>query len=176
MGTVTGTGLHHLQGEDEALLLEEGAWFHSGSSCSTPRYSLWWREGQGWTETTEPGRAKKAAHLWTGLRTMSCQCNNTPRMKHTEARTQSIQMRRTKFKLYAIMLPTHKGNWHISQRVLLKGTEFSGVLGARRIQTLKAYSMTLKITFIQTEEASFASNICGLLLHKCGIQHRQCGI
>lgn len=37
MGNVTGTGLHHLQGEDEALLSEEGACFNSGSSWSTPQ-------------------------------------------------------------------------------------------------------------------------------------------
>lgn len=72
-------------------------------------------------------------------------------MNPTKARTQSIQTHRTKFKLYTIMFPTHKGNGHFSQRALLKGTEFfSGVLGARRIQTLKTYSMILKITFIQT--------------------------
>lgn len=37
MGNVTGMGLHHLQGEDEALLSEEGACFNSGSSWSTPQ-------------------------------------------------------------------------------------------------------------------------------------------
>lgn len=127
MGNVTRTGLHHLQGEDEALLSEEGACFNSGSSWSTPWYCLWWREGWGWTETTKAGRAEQAAHLWIGLRMMSGQCNKTQRMNPTKARTQGSRMHGTKFKLYTIGSPHTKATDTLANMLYSRAQSFPRV-------------------------------------------------